>query len=167
MTVFRTEVVRGLHQGGRSDAVDMLREWEYDHGQPHHLPRFDALVLCAEEVQPDAAMMGKWPRNKPQPPILRVPLRDEEVPLSPQQRAMVTRAAREVARRVGKHQRVLVTCAMGLNRSGLVTALALRALGATSRDAVTLVRKARGPLALSNSSFEALVHTLRQEELRL
>ena len=75
MTTFRTEVVRGLHQGDRSDAVNMLREWEYDHGQPHHLPRFDALVLCAEEVQPDEAMMAK--RIQTPPPILRVPLRDE------------------------------------------------------------------------------------------
>lgn len=159
MTTYRTEIVRGLHQGDRNDAIAMLREWQYDHGQPHHLPRFDLLVLCAAEVQPE-------PRAKLPAPVLRVPLRDVEEPLSPQQRQMVTRAAREVARRVARSERVLVTCAMGLNRSGLVSALALRALGADSREAVTLVRRARGPLALGNQSFEALVHTLSARELR-
>jgi protein-tyrosine phosphatase len=65
--------------------------------------------------------------------------------------------AREVARRVRRGQRVLVTCAAGLNRSGLVSGLALRRLGVDGPEAVELVRRARGPRALGNPAFAAMV----------
>ena len=49
---------------------------------------------------------------------------------------------------------VLVHCQVGMNRSGLVTALALREAGMTSKEAIALIREKRDPLCLSNRTFE-------------
>jgi protein-tyrosine phosphatase len=57
----------------------------------------------------------------------------------------------------GKH--VLVTCALGLNRSSFVAGLALRRMGVSGAKAVQLIQQARGELALSNQSFLELVLT--------
>ena len=48
---------------------------------------------------------------------------------------------------------VLVRCAGGLNRSGLVIGLALIKQGRTPEEAIDLVRAARGPWALCNGAF--------------
>jgi hypothetical protein len=53
--------------------------------------------------------------------------------------------------RTGTH--VAVNCLSGVNRSGLLVARALVALGATPQDAIGAVRAARGPMALSNRHF--------------
>ncbi len=51
-------------------------------------------------------------------------------------------------------ERVLVTCAMGRNRSGLISALAMRqAYKITGDHAIAAVRSARGPNALNNPQF--------------
>jgi len=48
----------------------------------------------------------------------------------------------------------LVACQAGLNRSGLVSALALIKMGRTARDAIALLREKRSPFVLCNPSFE-------------
>ena len=60
---------------------------------------------------------------------------------------------REVASLVRDGRRVVVNCAAGLNRSGLLVGRTLIELGYPSRDAIDLVRRARGPHALSNREF--------------
>ncbi len=52
--------------------------------------------------------------------------------------------------------RVFVFCQYGLNRSGLLTGLLLRALGASAEDALAGVRRAR-PGALNNLTFGRLI----------
>ncbi len=49
---------------------------------------------------------------------------------------------------------VLVHCQAGLNRSGLITALALMHLGRTADEAIRLLRDRRSPVVLCNRSFE-------------
>jgi hypothetical protein len=61
--------------------------------------------------------------------------------------------ANEIAGLVRAGRRVVITCSTGLNRSGLVAARALIALGHAPADAIDLVRNARGPRALSNRAF--------------
>lgn len=61
--------------------------------------------------------------------------------------------ARQVASAVTDGRRVLVRCSGGLNRSGLVVALALGHLGHEADAAMALVRGARGPWALTNPGF--------------
>lgn len=67
----------------------------------------------------------------------------------------------EIATAVGDGRRVLVRCSGGLNRSGLVAAVALTHLGHPVDEAVSLVRRARGPWALTNPMFVAHLRTLR------
>lgn len=53
-------------------------------------------------------------------------------------------------------RRIYVFCQYGMNRSGLVTGLLLRALGVEAEEALAAIRRAR-PGALSNETFCALV----------
>jgi protein-tyrosine phosphatase len=111
---------------------------------------FDLVVLTAYEYQPKAAEMNV--------DVFHAPLDDDPWrPPSMREQAIALGAAREVARRLRKGQRVLVTCAMGLNRSGLVSALALRMQGASGPQAIAAVRRARGENALNNGQFRRLI----------
>lgn len=51
--------------------------------------------------------------------------------------------------------KVLVHCQAGLNRSNLVTALALIKRGRTPVEAIALLREKRSPVVLCNQAFEA------------
>jgi protein-tyrosine phosphatase len=66
-------------------------------------------------------------------------------------------AIHELGIRVAEHVRagdkVVVNCMSGLNRSGLLVGRALVALGYLPIEAVELIRRARGPHALSNREF--------------
>jgi len=110
---------------------------------------FDVLVLCAREVQP------RFRRFKGT--VIRAPFVDTPYPTDVE-RKIAIRAAREVAKRLRKGQKVLVTCAAGLNRSGLVVALALRmATQMHPEEIIRRIRAARGERALSNPAFERIV----------
>ena len=50
-------------------------------------------------------------------------------------------------------KRVLIRCAGGMNRSGLLVALTLMRSGLTSDEAIALIRDRRHPWALNNRSF--------------
>ena len=65
---------------------------------------------------------------------------------------------------VRKKGKTLVHCQAGLNRSGLVTALALIKSGMSAKDAVALLRDQRSPAVLCNSTFEKWLY---EEEERL
>lgn len=122
--------------------------WQGDAPHPGaNYADFDLIVLAAYEHQPKSAEMNI--------DVFHAPLDDDPYrPLSPRERFIATEAAQEVARRLRKGQRVLVTCAMGRNRSGLVSALAMRmAYGSSPREAIEAVRQARGSDALSNPQF--------------
>lgn len=55
--------------------------------------------------------------------------------------------------------KVLVHCQAGLNRSNLVTALALIKSGYSPEDAIALLRAKRSPMVLCNEAFESwLLH---------
>lgn len=112
------------------------------------LDEFDVLVLTAEEYPPHA-----W--NFPRLKVIYCPLPDG--PLSTQQIRLVARTSTEVEDFVQHGRSVLVTCWQGRNRSGLITALALVALGDTPSMAIARVREARGSTALSNAIFVELI----------
>lgn len=65
----------------------------------------------------------------------------------------IHRLAAEVAGLVRSGGSVVVNCAAGLNRSGLLVGRSLIELGHTPAEAVELVRRARGFHALSNREF--------------
>jgi protein-tyrosine phosphatase len=113
---------------------------------------FNLLVLCAYEYQPHAS-------DFPGVSVLRVPLEDVSDAIPDQVLlAHVQPAASVIAGMVKDGLQALVTCYMGLNRSGLVTGLALRQVtGWPGKDCVARIREARGPFALGNSQFRRLV----------
>jgi len=65
-----------------------------------------------------------------------------------------------VARSLGP---TLVHCQAGLNRSGLITSLALMRAGMDAHEAVALMREKRCEAVLCNRSFEEFLYELEEE----
>jgi protein-tyrosine phosphatase len=135
------EIMPGLWQGSVPDPELVKREG------------FHLVVFCASEFQPAA-------REYPSVAVLYAPNEDHAAKPTPRpQLERASRASKIVAAFVKSGRKVLVTCFAGLNRSGLVTGLAVyRLTGQNGRDVVELVR-ARRPGALRNPRF---VEVLRQ-----
>jgi len=112
----------------------------------------DMIVLMAEEYQPSS-------ENFPGSYVIHAPIDDNPMGITPREKAIIDETATIVARALRRKKSVLVTCNMGLNRSGVVSGLALkRAYPTVSGErAVELVQQARGMWALSNPHFEAIV----------
>jgi protein-tyrosine phosphatase len=117
------------------------------------------------EIQPAEAfdagfrvviMLEEVTRNDVRPPpgdvFLSWPIEDsdERLPDEEMLDVVVDLAARSIRAR----RPTLITCMGGLNRSGLVAAMALCRLGHSPDEALALVRAARGPYALGNELFE-------------
>jgi len=109
---------------------------------------FDCLVLAAMEYQLDPCFFRGAE-------VLAAPLNDDGSPITRGEMATAVTAAGRVIARLKAGRRVLVTCHMGRNRSGLIAALALCMGPArkSSEEAIAAVRAARGPAALSNGYF--------------
>ena len=132
-----TEVVPGLWQGGTDD------DW------PHGIPLlpdgrfvFDVVVTLFEDAPPvpEDVEEFRWHIND-------ADLLDEDIP-------HLRRIAEAAHERWTEGSSVLVRCQAGINRSGLMTALIIMQDGITAKAAIQAVREARGPMALSNPSFE-------------
>lgn len=112
----------------------------------------DLHIHCAAETPPDfVGVRNKW-------------LRIDDVPTpwnaDPAWRRDVMAAAQDAANVLSQGGTVLTTCFMGLNRSGLISALALLHLGVSADDAVELVRAARGNHALGNRTFVEFIRVV-------
>lgn len=118
---------------------------------------FTDLFLCALEYQPPAGYYAglrvhRCPLDDSGHPMLRSEIRD------------ALAAGQAVAQLLRSGARVLVTCAQGRNRSGLVVALALMNQGASAAQAIGTVRATRGAALpahlppLSNVHFLSLLH---------
>jgi hypothetical protein len=132
---------------------------------------FDTIVLCAEEWQPPgrvdpvcAAILGYNPSLPAYPgvEVVYAPADDDfDQPPSAPVLGLASKAASVAAQRVLQGGRVLVTCWMGKNRSGLVTALALHGLtGLGGAQILQHIRKAR-PQALTNPQFRDAISRIR------
>jgi protein-tyrosine phosphatase len=109
---------------------------------------FDVLVLSTEEYQPGEDMF-------PGVEVWRVKLGDDpdkQLDLKSVQHAV--KMGRKVAKAVAGGDRVLVTCARGLNRSAFIAALALMTLGQGrlgAEQAVDMLKERRGDDVLGES----------------
>jgi protein-tyrosine phosphatase len=131
-----------LHQGGAVDPT-------------YHYSWFDVIVLCATEYQPELPYF----RGE----IVRPAFHDTDTPTR-LELARAAAAANLVANATRRGQRVLVSCFMGWNRSGLVTGIAL---GRTTsgEHALGLIRRARGDKALGNETFARIVRSTPMQYL--
>jgi hypothetical protein len=120
---------------------------------------FSVLVLCAQELQEPAEL---WPGVE----VIYAPNYDDgEHLLTRDLLKVAVNAAHRVETAVKQGRKVLSTCRAGMNRSGLVTALALHFLygwdGDTCIRRVRRNRKPKGGIRpLSNASFTAALRRL-------
>lgn len=127
-----------LYQGSNPPQGDFLAK-----------QKFRALVLCAREWQDSA-------EHYPGLEVFHAPLRDDAY--IPVQEA--DRAAEWAADQVGRKRKTLICCNMGMNRSGLVTALTLRKLTRKSGNECLWEVQTKRPGALFNRSFAAYLFRL-------
>lgn len=137
----QSEVAPGLFVGSKPD--------------PGRHACVDVIVLAAEEHQLSADLF-------PGAEVLHAPLDDDPSrSMRADEIGIAARAAARVARRLRAGKKVLCTCAMGLNRSSLVAALAMQDVwGMGADEIVARIRKARGMWALSNPNFEQLLRVV-------
>lgn len=117
----------------------------------------DVVVLCAADQQHPA----------PDVFTIRAPIRDSN--LTGEEFSRALRAAKMVSHARAAGQRVLVTCAAGVNRSALVAAMSLMLHERLpAADAIVQIRRFRRPpvgmMPLSNPTF---VEALRALERKL
>jgi protein-tyrosine phosphatase len=132
--VTRDEVVPGLWQG----------DWPY----PSDLSTFDVVISATAEGRPPVPSLRSKAWH------IHVPLHDAEM----DQPDLVRDVARQVAMLHTEGRNVLVHCAQGWNRSGVIVARALMFEGWPVADAIRVVRQARGSYALSNPHFVVWLH---------
>lgn len=123
--------------------------WMGSRPSPAACKMFDVIVLAAEEHQPELNCK-----------TIRAPMDDGRP--TQQEVILALKAAKQVNHERSKGRRVLVSCYMGVNRSGLVTALAMMLNGSSAKSAITRIRQARrAPITpLSNPHFVALLKRL-------
>jgi protein-tyrosine phosphatase len=120
--------------------------------QPIRPCGFHVLVLCAKELQQRADEGGLT--------TVCCPLNDDGSPMTQREWLRAVRMAEYVGTLLLRHARVLVTCAQGRNRSGLVNALVLYRLTSLSGpECIEHIRKLR-PGSLTNDDFVDALRTL-------
>lgn len=141
-----------LQLGQEHDAHRIARKlWVGSYPRPDAGMYFDAVVLCARELQEHRLRCA----------VLHAPFSDTPAPTLGDV-AVAVEAARQVQSARAEGKRVLVTCAAGRNRSALVATLALVLDGYAPDRAIARVRERRlcpdGVMALSNEAFVKVVH---------
>jgi len=110
----------------------------------------DILVLCAEEFQ------AKGLKPPPGKHIIRLGFDDDSYrPIPPEAGKIFHAHAKQLGQAALSGRKLMITCAMGLNRSGLITALTLmHGYRMRPSDAIKLIRARRHADCLCNPMFE-------------
>lgn len=117
---------------------------------------FDVYVSMATEITPPRSLRGEFESY-------HIKLNDApwDFASHPQELLELIAVARDLAIMVRDGHKVLVVCNMGMNRSGLMSALILMHLGYSWRKALKTVRRRHG-CTMSNESFvQALPYAQR------
>ena len=150
MRLDANEIVPGLWQGSFPMPGNQVKDKGFTH-----------LVLCARELQPPANLY-------PGVQVIHAPNDDSPIygSLGEVELKTAVRAARRATEALKDGGRVLVTCAAGANRSGLVNGITLHLLyGWSGRKAIDQIRRKRklqdGYPPLSNDEFVAALMNLK------
>ncbi len=112
-----------------------------------HEAGFSMVVLCAEEHQPSRVSFERAVE------MVRAPNKDDGSPLTDRQWRLALQASAKVVDHWKRGGRILITCMQGRNRSGLVSALALRDLSVVPMETIIRTIKAARENALTNAYF--------------
>lgn len=150
ITLDADEIVENLWQGGYPRYPDQVKA-----------SGFSMLVMCAGELQDPAS-------DYPGVELLYAPNSDDYVCKIPRDLLKIAvDAGKTVAQAVKDGRKVLVTCAAGINRSGLVSALALHFLyGWPGTECIKQVKAKRvnqayDMVALDNPRFREVLLKLK------
>lgn len=136
------EIIPGLWMGGsrfHERSTGLVREAKA-------ADLFDVVISMNTHFGRDVSpAMGHW----------SMPINDGE--LTPPELLKVQYCVDKAVQVVQAGGKILVRCNMGLNRSGLVVALAMLRLGHTPTGAILFIRRERGPDALSNPHFRGYI----------
>ena len=111
--------------------------------------RSPAEMLAMFDVLIDVGGRDRWD-GEPDPRYRFYPL--DDVPFIADAE-MIHTVGERIASLVEAGKHVAVNCLSGVNRSGLLVGRALVELGYSPEEAIEAVRRARGPMALSNQRF--------------
>lgn len=116
---------------------------------------FHSLLLCARQYQPKASMF-------PGVDVVHAPFDDDPTrKLTDSECQLVHVASTVAAKKAMSGQKVLVTCVAGIDRSGLVTSLALwKITGLGGRKVLKLMRAARPHVLTQNPYMLRMVERL-------
>lgn len=130
------EIIPGVWQGAEPPAGWALSE-----------AGFEILVLAAREAQ--------WSADEfPGLIVYRVPLDDEVRPFSATELQRIEEIVEQVAMHAAVGRKTLISCVMGINRSGFITARVIQKLtGSSAGQAIAQVKRRRKPVALTNPAF--------------
>jgi len=140
------------------------RHWQSGFPMPFEdLPKhgIDLVVLAARDAQPTEEDLTFIRTKCPGLSIIVCPFDDTtDRAALPGIVKIATGVAARVAQRINEGKEVLITCAAGLNRSGLISGLVLvERYGISGKEAADRVRAAR-PGALSNAVFREYLESV-------
>jgi len=150
----RQTTIRGTDMASQLDADEVAPGLWVGSTPPDgtKLQGIDVVVLAAMEVQP--RLIGVR--------TLRCPLDDHRPSTAESKQAW--KCAEEVVRLRRHGQKVLVACAMGVNRSAWIAAMVLMQEGMPARQAIQQIRRRRHPrinlTPLSNRDFVSVLERL-------
>lgn len=120
--------------------------------QLEELAPWDVVAFCAKEYQPRLDSTNH----------IFVYLAIDDDQLSADDKVAALRTGAGIAEFIKSGARCLVTCNGGLNRSGLICAIAMWKLDMPMMRAIDVIREARGPDALSNRFFVSFLRSLER-----
>jgi len=132
------EIIPGLWVGSKPPKGDFLHKNGYTH-----------VVLCSTDYQLPS-------KDFPGVNVIHCPFEDNSNIMGGNTMALVFATAKLVAEAHKAGGKILVTCYAGINRSALITALALRVLGHSAFFAIESIRSNRNKRCLENKVFERI-----------
>ena len=123
-------------------------------------PRFTMLVLTAWEKQPLRSEAQDIARGAV---VVRIPLDDADETFDEKLTPRLVEVGELIAHEIRRSGRVLVTCAQGINRSGLVVAHALLAMGFKNPVEIVQARRRVPGGALRNPHFVRHIENFARE----
>jgi protein-tyrosine phosphatase len=154
------EVVDGLWLGGHDCQPDGYPPRGDCLITPEH--GFDLVVSLYKRLSHDFAVGRKTPDERFDPPsgVTHMYHQMADGDLDPAHHTRLDELAAHVEDAVRHGDKVLVRCQAGLNRSALVTGLALMKMGWKAADAISWMREVRSPYVLFNRDFTDHLHAV-------